>query len=163
MQLPEKSNLAYDLSYFETREKSKARPKVAPEIAVLPESRAKAGSVIKCLLVAAVAFGLLFSLISSKVKLSELNYAIIAGDNALSVAQAENYRLQSVLDSQITLKYVEDQAENVLGMKKVSRSQIDYISVNTENMIEVNDSANEGNVFRDAKNWVSGILEYLGF
>lgn len=161
MQNFDKTNLAYDLSRFETKEK----PQVAqqPEIVALPEAKSKTGSIFKCLLCAVVAFGLLFALISNKVQISNLNDSINQQNMAIMEAGKENSRLQAVLDSQITLKTIEKKATEELGLKKASQEQTEYIKTDTVKKIEITGSVEETDFSSKVKNWFDDILEYLGF
>ncbi len=163
MRYIDKSNLAYDLSYFETREKTQAKEEKKAEIKVLDPNRAKSGSALKCLVLAAVAMCLLFAFLGSKVALTEVNNAIIADKNALAEAQAETQRLQTVLDSKLTLKNIEEQAQAELGLEKIARNQIEYLAVESESLIEINPDVVESNSVVEIQNWFDDILEYLGF
>ena len=59
----------------------------------------------------------------------------LSGD--LELAEAENVRLQSELESKMSAKNVEDYAENVLGMQKIDSSQIKYIKIRTDDVVNI--------------------------
>ena len=161
MQKYNKTNLAYDLSRFETKEKTQVVKQ--PEIVALPEAKSKTGSIIICLLCAAVAFGLLFAMISNKVQISALNDNINKSNTAILEATKDNARLQAMLDSQVTLKTIEQKASEELGLRKASQEQTEYIKTDTVKKIEVSGEVGESNFSTKIKNWFDNILEYLGF
>lgn len=70
--------------------------------------------------------------------------------------------LQSRLDSKANISYIEEYAANELGMAKVTNSQINYLDVNTENLIEVTPE-NNGSIFSAVADWFGDLLEYIGF
>ena len=80
----------------------------------------------------------------------------------LAEAQEENSLLQSRLDSKANISYIEEYAANELGMAKVTNSQINYLDVNTENLIEVTPE-NNGSIFSAVADWFGDLLEYIGF
>ena len=51
--------------------------------------------------------------------------------------EAENVRLQSELESRMSAKNVEDYAENELGMRKIDSSQIKYIRIQTDDVVDI--------------------------
>lgn len=51
--------------------------------------------------------------------------------------EAENARLQSELESRVSAKNVEDYAENELGMQKIDSSQIRYIKIQTDDVVNI--------------------------
>lgn len=163
MYIPQRSNVAYDLSQFDVDELQERRAKQRAErnIQMKKTSVAKSGNAFKTLFVIACAAIVAFSILFSKVALSEYATQISAESSALELAQRENIRLQANLDNMVTLSKVEEYAVNELGLQKTQKSQITYISMNTESMTEVADDS--GNVFVSIKDWFYSILEYLGF
>ena len=84
------------------------------------------------------------------------------GSEGSAEAQEENSLLQSRLDSKANISYIEEYAANELGMAKVTNSQINYLDVNTENLIEVTPE-NNGSIFSAVADWFGDLLEYIGF
>ena len=80
----------------------------------------------------------------------------------LAEARDENSLLQSRLDSKVNISYIEEYAATELGMSKVTNSQINYLSVNTEDLIEVSPE-DSGNIFTAIADWFGDLLEYIGF
>ena len=163
------SNLAYDLSLFETdedlerkkRERQKQREEQAKIKITDKKSIGRNGSAIAALAVVAFAAIVAFSLLWSKVQISEYTSKISETKNEIELAERENIRLNAELDSMYTLDNVENIASQELGLQKTQSSQITFITLNTEDMTEVAES--DPNIFVSIKNWFNGILDYLGF
>lgn len=163
MYVPNNTNVAYDLSAFDVDELSEKRAKEREKrnIQVKKTSVAKSGNALKTLFVIACAAVIAFSVLFSKVQLSEYATQISSESSALELAERENVRLRSNLDNMVTPSKVEEYAEGTLGLQKTQKSQIKYISMNTESMTEVADEGS--NVFLSIKEWFDSVLEYLGF
>ncbi len=163
------SNLAYDLSLFETDEdlerKKRERQKQREEQAKIKISDKKSigrnGSVLAAIVVVAFAAAIAFVLLTSKEQISDYTSKISETKNEIELAERENVRLNSELDSMYTLDNVENIASQELGLQKTQSSQITFITLNTEDMTEVAES--DPNIFVSIQNWFNGILDYLGF
>ena len=82
-------------------------------------------------------------MIVSRVQLTELNDQITAGQEELSILKSETSRLSNELSSKTSAQSVDAYAaEN--GMEKVEAYQIEYITVDGGDKIEVSDPAPEG-------------------
>lgn len=62
---------------------------------------------------------------------------VTAKKNELDTVQAENVRLQAELEKKMSAKNVDEYAENVLGMKKIDSSQIKYIQIQTDDVVNI--------------------------
>ena len=163
------SNLAYDLSLFETDEdlerKKLEREKQRVERAKINISQKKSvgrnGSALAAIVLVSFAAVIAFCLLGSKVKISDYTAMISETKNDIELAERENVRLNSELDSMYTLDNVENIASQELGLQKTQSSQITFITLNTEEMTEVAES--DPNIFVSIQNWFNGILDYLGF
>jgi hypothetical protein len=62
---------------------------------------------------------------------------VTAKKNELDTVQAENVRLQAELEKNMSAKNVDEYAENVLGMKKIDSSQIKYIQIQTDDVVNI--------------------------
>ena len=51
--------------------------------------------------------------------------------------------------------------ENELGLKKLDKSQIEYVTVESDSVAKVV-KAEDDNVFVKIKHWFSSVLEYIG-
>ena len=123
------------------------------------ESERRAGSAISIFLTAVLSFAMLGSVIYSLDKRNNLYSEIAEKTTELTALEAENVRLQSERDSNMTLKNVEEYAETVLGMQKLDRSQIEYIQIQTED--EVNIPPSDENIWVKIKKIVDECVEYL--
>ena len=73
--------------------------------------------------------------------------------------ESENVRMQSELEEKTALKSVESYAENVLGMQKLDKSQIEYVSISNGNIVDIPE--NNDNIFVRLKNSFDDFVEYL--
>lgn len=164
MYSPQNTNLAYDLSLFDTDERveKKIQERAAEPIKMAERSVAKSGSILKTLVCVVAAASILFAVIYSKASISELSMKISSQESLLQEAETENVRLQAQLDNMVTLSKVEDYAVNVLGLQKISTSQEKYVTVNTESTTKVAENT-EGSIFLEISDWFKGVVEYLGF
>jgi len=63
------------------------------------------------------------------------------------------------IEQKSSQKVVEDYAENVLGMQKLDNAQVEYISLESGNKVEIPEQ-NE-NVLKKIKNAFDSFVEYL--
>ena len=166
--LPEtdRSNLAYDLSMYDNaarreqeREQERERERRARQIKMNMHSVSRSGSKLA---VTAVALGALWAVNVQFTKVDDIARKVEDQRALLAEAQEENSLLQSRLDSKANISYIEEYAANELGMAKVTNSQINYLDVNTENLIEVTPE-NNGSIFSAVADWFGDLLEYIGF
>lgn len=160
------SNLAYDLSLFdvdEELERKKARKREEKAAIRITEKKAvsRNGSVFAALIAVSCAAIVAFSILYSKVQLSDYTSMISETKTQLEQAERENLRLNAELDSMVTLDNVEQIASEELGLQKTENSQISFVSLNTEEMTEV--AVEDTNIFISVRNWFNEIMEYLGF
>lgn len=167
--LPEidKSNLAYDLSHFDNtarreQERQQDRERRANAIQMNKHSVSRSGSKFGIVVCAIAAFGALWAVNVQNTKVDDIARMVDDQKTLLAEAQDENSLLQSRLDSKVNIGYIEEYAVNQLGMSKVSNSQINYLSVNTEDLIEVSPEEG-GNIFTAIADWFGDLLEYIGF
>lgn len=167
--LPEidKSNLAYDLSHFDNtarreQERQQDRERRANAIQMNKHSVSRSGSKFGIVVCAIAAFGALWAVNVQNTKVDDIARMVDDQKTLLAEAQDENSLLQSRLDSKVNIGYIEEYAGDQLGMSKVSNSQINYLSVNTEDLIEVSPEEG-GNIFTAIADWFGDLLEYIGF
>ena len=160
------SNLAYDLSLFDVdeeleRKKAKKREEKAAIKMTDKKAVSRNGNVFAALVAVSCAAIVAFSILYSKVQLSDYTSMISETKTQLEQAERENLRLNAELDSMVTLDNVEQIASEELGLQKTENSQISFVSLNTEEMTEV--AEEDSNTFISIRNWFNEILEYLGF
>ncbi|MBR6069570.1 MAG: cell division protein FtsL [Ruminococcus sp.] len=101
------------------------------------QTEAKRGSVFTIILVSALAVVLLGTVIYSLNRRNTMYSKVASLNSELNLAEAENVRLQSELEGKLSAKNIEDYAENVLGMKKIDSSQIKYIEIQTDDVVNI--------------------------
>lgn len=165
----DESNLAYDLSHFddslndrkkraeEREERAKhSRPKI------LKYSVSKSGSVFRIAVCTAAVFAALCSTNYYSTRKDDMARMVAAKTQELENAEDSNALLQSKLDTKVNISYIEEYAVSELGMQKISSSQKQYVSVNTESLVET-EGDGSGGFFGSIKRWFGDLMEYIGF
>lgn len=120
---------AYDLSMYEPKAKITALPSKKASKAEKRRVRLqKFLSTVVTVLVSGSVLLVIAFMISSQVRLTEMNSAISEAETALSEAIGETKRLESELAAQTSAQSVEEYAESV-GLRQIESGQIDYITV----------------------------------
>lgn len=157
------TNLAYDLSRFDRTEREQREQKaptskmhLAPAFSV-----SKSGSKLKAAAVALLFFAAFFAVNCSNTRKDDAARLVEQQQSELQSALDDNALLKSRLDGKVNTAYIEKYAAETLGMVKVSASQKKYISVNTENLVEVG-SEDSGGVVDSVRTWFDSFVEYIG-
>ena len=95
----------------------------------------------------------------TKYENAALHAEITAQTKYVQMLESENVRMQTEIEEKTALKSVESYAEDILGMQKLDKSQIEYVSVSSGSVIDIPE--NDDNIFVKIKNGVSDFLEYL--
>ncbi len=162
------TNLAYDLSRFDTseRERNEKRRRAEAEarkIRLAPANKVStSGSKFKIVMASMMLFSALFAVNYFNTKKDDAARMVAQQEELLTAAQDDNALLQSKLDSKANIGYIEQYASEKLGMTKVAASQKKYINVNTEDLIEIDNDDSEG-LLGAIKRGFSAFLEYIGF
>lgn len=158
------TNVAYDLARFDVaaREKAIKEAPKANELKIVKPRRRKA-SPLKGIIVAMSAIAVCGSILYTHVMINESCNQIALEKKELDAAISEGVRLQSQIDSDMSLKNVEDHAINVLGMEKIDKTQIQYIRIKSDSVIEINNSSKNKGPILVLKDNARDLLEYLGF
>lgn len=119
----------------------------------------KRGSASKVFLLAFSVFSICFVVISGKVETSKMYRQISSAQENLEIIQSENVRLQSELESKMTLKNVEEYVVDVLGLQKLNNSQIEYVETQTDDIVEIPEE--EQNFFVRIKDEFDKFVEYI--
>lgn len=153
-----RGNAAYDLSKYEN-----AAPKLTDsEKSKIVVRRAKpkpTASAPKILITAVMAVLVLSLVVYPKVQQATVMSDINKLNNQVMILESENVRMQTAIESKSALKAVEDYAVDVLGMQKLDKSQIEYLSIENGNVIDIPEE-NE-NFFVKIKHSFEDFLEYL--
>ncbi len=119
----------------------------------------KRGSAIKFFFAALLAFLIFFLVIYGRVETNQLYRLISQQNELLEIAQSENVRMRSELEGQMTLKNVEEYAEQVLGLQKLDNSQIKYVETQTDDIVEIPEE--DKNLFTEIVDKFNGFVEYI--
>lgn len=153
-----RGNAAYDLSKYEN-----AAPKLTDgEKSKIVVRRAKpkpTASAPKILITAVMAVLVLSLVVYPKVQQATVMSDINKLNEQVMILESENVRMQTAIESKSALKAVEDYAVDVLGMQKLDKSQIEYLSIENGNVIDIPEE-NE-NFFVKIKHSFEDFLEYL--
>lgn len=162
--MAQRDNLAYDLSVYEPRQKQVEQPKEKkPSIQVNrnPAPVQRRTGALSMFLKMIVALVMLFAILFGRMESDRLFGQIHDLQNELKELQSENITLAAEYESRTSLKNVEDYAENVLGLKKLDKAQIEYVELPSDSVIEVVETERK-NIFIIIRNKISEIKEYLG-
>lgn len=117
-------------------------------------------SVLAKIIIGSVLSLMLFSLvINSYVQLNEVYSQISAQENTLKDLRSENVRMQTELEGQASIRNIKEYAEERLGLKKLNRSQIQYIQIQTEDEVIVEEP--DQNIFVQIKRKFNDLIAYL--
>ncbi len=170
MQIPNyNSNLAYDLSRFDVADQEKhnshrreKQEQAKQEIRMNSRSVSRSGSRVKVLLAAGIAFAALCAVNVQKTSADDWSRMVAEKQDELTTAQEENSLLQTRLDSKVNnIGYIEEYASQQLGMAKVTNTQVQYLKVNTESLIEVQPDGS-GTLYDTVSKWWGDMMEYIG-
>ena len=117
------------------------------------------GTYGRLMLVIAIAGIMLYAVIDSKVQATAIRNEINSQQKVVDTLRDENNRMQAEIESKSSRKAVESYAENILGMQKLDKSQCEYVSLESGNVIEIPEE--NDNIFVDIKNAVSEFIDYL--
>jgi len=116
-------------------------------------------SVVKVILCAVVCFALLAAVILSNVQQLQLTSEITAKQKEYTDLQSENVRMQTELAGRTSNKNVQEYAENVLGMHALNPSQVEYIQIQTDDVVEIPEE--DQNLFVRIKNAFDSFTAYM--
>ena len=162
------SNLAYDLSRFdnrerERREQQRKKEAEANKMHFAPvTSAAKNGAKLKAFIIIAALFAAFYAVNYYNTQKDDTYRQVVEQQEILNAVTDDNALLQSRLDAKANIGYIEQYAKETLKMSKVGSSQKKYISVNTESLIEVEKDDSEG-FLGTVKKGFKSFLEYIGF
>lgn len=122
-------------------------------------NRNQKGAAVKGFLLAMSAMLLLCCFIYAKVQENEVYNSISSTKKEIELLTSENVRMQSELEAKMSMKNVEDYAENTLGLTKLDQSQIVYMEVQSDNVIEV--APEKRSFFVTVRDKLDDLLEYI--
>lgn len=151
------NNLAYDYDSVQAQE-LQPKPKIKHKRNL--KLKPKVSAAIKYTVTGAVAGLLLLAIVFGRVELSKIYSEQSDLQTELSQLTEANLGLKSELDSKTGLSQVEEYAEKNLGLQKLDKSQVEYVEVKTDEVIE--SVKTDDNIFVAIKKWFKNVLEYIG-
>lgn len=152
-----RGNAAYDLSRYENTAHQPEQEHKA-DIKVVKQT-AEAGSAVKIVLVTLLAGIIMAGVVSSKVQQASIHAEILSLTAEVNELASENIRMETEIERKSALNSVEEYAENILGMQKLDKAQIEYLSLENGNVIEISEDSD--NIFVKAKHAIEDFVEYL--
>ncbi len=125
----------------------------------MEQGNGRGGSLILMVLGVIVCCVMVSAVIYSNVQQLQISQQITEKQKELTDLQSENVRMQSELAGKTSNKKVQEFAENDLGMRPIDASQIEYVQIQTSDVVEIPEE--EQNVFVKTKEWFDGLVEYL--
>ncbi|MDE6594221.1 MAG: septum formation initiator family protein [Oscillospiraceae bacterium] len=154
------TNLAYDISRYEKYERIEAVKKT-PAIKTERAAKPSLTPITMASLTMIVGIGLMLTLfVTSKADIAAVHADIVAAQAEVQELQQENNRMKTELEQKSSQKAVETYAEEILGMQKLEKSQIEYVSLESGNMVEISEKSET--VATKVKNFFDKVLEYIG-
>ncbi len=111
---------------------------------------------IMCL---AMVAGIAGFLVCNQMRLTELTTQVANQEEQLQTLQDEYVSLKTRQDRELNLTYVENYAQNVLGMVKMDSNSVEYIEMNNPDRIEV--AKNTDGVLSKISQYVAAVKAYL--
>lgn len=156
----DKSNLAYISRYENAAEKPRKQAESEKKNISVAKAKAESrGSAAKVFFMAIAAALLLTLVVYGKMQNAAIYNEISEESRYVDTLRSENVRMQTAIESKSGLKAVEDYAENILGMQKLDKSQIEYLSLENGNVAEL--PQQDSNVFVKIKHAFEDFVEYL--
>ena len=112
----------------------------------------KRGTLAKIMIGSILALVLFSLVINSYVQLNEVYSQISAAESTLN-------DLQTQLEGQASIRNIKEYAEDRLGLQKLDRSQIQYIQIQTEDEVVVEEP--DQNIFVQIKRKFNDLIAYL--
>ena len=102
---------------------------------------------------------LIGTVIYGRVQTNEVYTKIAALQQEYDDLTARNISMRSEMESKMTVKKIEEYAEDVLGLRPLNQSQIEYIQMQTEDEVTVSEP--EDNFFVTVNDYLVSIWEFL--
>ncbi len=157
--MSKQTNLAYDLSRYEYN-KQVAEPKREQMIKRSAKPAPRGFSAVKTVAAVTLAGALMCFVLYGKAEETCLQSEITSMTKAVDIEYSNGVRMKAELDGRTSIESVEDYAENVLGLKKLDKSQVEYVSLQNSDIIEIAET--ESNAFVNIRNKFYELMEYLG-
>lgn len=155
---------AYDLSIYEPKPKRQAEQ--SPRVRVVaqhsreelarPKMLAKAVGLVALLTVS------LCMLLYSNAMLTELSDQVAAAQQKQQMLLAENERLQTSIESRMSLRNVENIAKNELGLSELEPYQVIYVNrCGGDKIVTTRSTPSGASILEEISDKIGSALEYL--
>jgi cell division protein FtsL len=155
----DRQNVAYDLSMYESllepKHERQARPQQQAKTVKLKNKRAFKTALN--VLSIAVMVSMIIGIVYTNSQITEITTDISTVQKEITELESEKAYLDFTLESRMSLNEIEDYAVNVLGMVKMDSTQVEYIEIESENMVEFS-GENFGDKIEEA---VQPVLSYF--
>ena len=98
-------------------------------------------------------------MINSYVQQNEIYNEISAATSELNILRSENVRMQTELEGKASISNIKEYAEDRLGLQQLDKSQIQYLQIQLEDEVVIEDG--EQNIFVKIKRKFEDIVAYL--
>jgi len=147
----------YDLSMFE-----KAPVRQPAELRVIKrEQVARRDVTLRIVLTFVLALAVSAMIIYNYMTLNELTSDINEAQAQYGVLQSEYRRLMVQSESQLSLRKIEEKAQDQMGMAPIESYQVEYIQIEDEEQVALAEAS--PGLFDTIKGGFASIVEYLGF
>lgn len=147
---------------YEPKKKVSPEEQPKPKIEVKTNSNpVRQASPFSFFMRATLILAVLCAVLYGKVESNRLFNEITALEAQLAALETENITLAAEYEAATSVKNVEDYAQNVLGLQKLDKSQIEYVELSGDTVIEVVEAENR-NIFVMIEGWFADLCEYLG-
>ena len=119
----------------------------------------KRGAAAKVFMIGMLALLLFGVVINSYVELNEIYSEITTANTELSELRTENVQMQTELEGKASISNIKEYAESYLGLQQLDKSQIQYIEIQTEDEVEIDEG--QQNIFVRIKNKFDDFVAYL--
>ena len=155
----DRQNVAYDLSMYESllEQKPQKQEKPAKQAKTVKFKNKKAFKTAVNVLSIAIAISMIIGVVYTNSCITEITTGITDVQKQITERESEKAYLTFTLESRMSLNDIENYAVNVLGMVKMDSAQVEYVEVESENKVELNQN-NLGNKIEEA---VQPVLSYF--
>ena len=119
----------------------------------------KRGAALKVFIAGVLALILFSVVINSYVQLNEVYSDISTANSDLNILRSENVRMQTELEGKASISNIKDYAEQHLGPQPLNKSQIQYLQIQTQDSVVIEEE--EQNIFVKIKHKFEDIVAYL--
>ena len=134
----DRQNVAYDLSMYESLLESKPEKQQKPQqqAKTVKFKNKKTFKTALNVLSIAIALSMVLAIVYTNSQITEITSNIASVQNEITELESEKAYLDFTLESRMSLNEIEEYAVNVLGMVKMDSTQVEYIEIESENMVE---------------------------